>query len=300
MGLTFVPTPLGNLRDVTLRALDVLRAATLIVAEDTRVTRRLLSAYEITGKALWTYHEHNAATTTEAILERARDEPVAVVTDAGTPGISDPGSALVAAARAAGIGVEVLPGAAAFVCAAVLSGFPLARFTFEGFVPRATSARREALRAAVSAAAPSIWYESPHRIVATLRALAAEAPAARVFLVRELTKLHEQQVAGTADDVLEALEQPVRGECALVIGGAATHAADRTGADGAPSATTVGTDAVPDDAGLEAAIDALLADGLSVAAAARTLAASGAGTRAVLYAQISKRKRNRGDEAGGR
>ena len=135
MALTFVPTPLGNLRDVTLRALDVLREAALSVAEDTRVTRRLLSAYEITGKTLWTYHEHNAAGTTDAILARARDEPVALVTDAGMPGISDPGSALVAAAREAGIAVEVLPGPSAFVCAAVLSGFPLERFSFEGFVP---------------------------------------------------------------------------------------------------------------------------------------------------------------------
>jgi len=138
----FVPTPLGNLRDITLRALDVLRDATLIVAEDSRVARRLLSAYELPGRELWTYHEHNAAATTGAILERAREALVAVVTDAGMPGISDPGSALVAAARAAAVPVEVLPGPTAFACAAVLSGFDLRRFAFEGFPPRAGGERR--------------------------------------------------------------------------------------------------------------------------------------------------------------
>src|SRR5580658_7114588 len=107
MGLTFVPTPLGNLRDITLRALDALRAADVIVAEDTRVARRLLSAHGIAGTLLWTYHEHNAAATTGAILERAASGQVAVVTDAGMPGISDPGSALIAAARTAGITVDV-------------------------------------------------------------------------------------------------------------------------------------------------------------------------------------------------
>ena len=145
----FVPTPLGNLRDVTLRALDVLRDAPLIVAEDSRVARRLLSALEIGSKDVWTYHEHNARTATGAILARARDAVVAVVTDAGTPGISDPGSELIAAARAEGIAVEVLPGPAAFVCAAVLSGFDLRRFTFAGFPPRTASARRAAFRDAL-------------------------------------------------------------------------------------------------------------------------------------------------------
>src|SRR6185437_8903799 len=121
------------LRDVTLRALDALRDAAVIVAEDTRVTRKLLSAHGITGKLLWTYHEHNAAATTAEILARARAGTVAVVTDAGMPGISDPGVALVAAARDAGIPVEALPGPTAFACAAVLSGFDVRRFVFEGF-----------------------------------------------------------------------------------------------------------------------------------------------------------------------
>ena len=171
-----MPTPLGNLRDITLHALDVLRDATLIVAEDSRVARRLLSAYDLPGREIWTYHEHNAAATTIAILERARESLVAVVTDAGMPGISDPGTPLVAAAREAGISIEVLPGPTAFACAAVLSGFELRRFIFEGFPPRSAGDRRTAFRAAAARAHASVWYESPHRIRATLADLAAVAP----------------------------------------------------------------------------------------------------------------------------
>ncbi|HLI97027.1 MAG TPA: ribosomal RNA small subunit methyltransferase I, partial [Candidatus Baltobacteraceae bacterium] len=141
MPLVFVPTPLGNLRDITLRALDVLRECDLLVAEDSRVARKLLSALALPGKELWSYHEHNARAATAGILERAQSGMVAVVTDAGTPGVSDPGSELVAAARDAGIAVEVLPGASAAIGAAVLSGFPLRRFVFEGFAPRASGAR---------------------------------------------------------------------------------------------------------------------------------------------------------------
>src|SRR6202163_2977429 len=161
MGLVFVPTPLGNLRDVTLRAVDTLADASLIVAEDSRVARRLLNALEIGSKEIWSYHEHNARTAAPAILARARTEIIAVVSDAGTPGISDPGSALVAAAREDGIAVEVLPGPAAFVCAAVLSGFNLRRFVFAGFPPRSGGARRAAFRAALGET--TVWSVAPHR-----------------------------------------------------------------------------------------------------------------------------------------
>ena len=197
MGLTFVATPLGNLRDITLRALDALREAELIVAEDTRVARRLLSAHGIAGTLIWTYHEHNAATSTAAILERAATGNVAVVTDAGMPGISDPGSALVTAARAAGIAIDVLPGPTAFACAAVLSGFDVRRFAFEGFPPRTSGARKAAFRTAMARGIPSVWYESPHRIAAALADLASIAPDVPTFLVREFTKLYEQQISGT-------------------------------------------------------------------------------------------------------
>jgi 16S rRNA (cytidine1402-2'-O)-methyltransferase len=275
MGLVFVPTPLGNLRDITLRALDVLRDATLIVAEDSRVARRLLSAYELPGREIWTYHEHNAGSTTAAILERAREALVAVVTDAGMPGISDPGAPLVAAAREAGVAVEVLPGATAFACAAVLSGFELRRFTFEGFPPRSAGERRSVFRAAATRTEATIWYESPHRIRATLTDLAAVAPATRVFLLREFTKMHEQQILGTANEVATALEEPVRGEIAFVIEGAAEAPAP-----------------IPHDAGdVDRAIDALLADGLSTSAVAKQLADEGLGERRHLYSRVTERRR---------
>jgi 16S rRNA (cytidine1402-2'-O)-methyltransferase len=273
MGLTFVPTPLGNLRDITLRALDVLRDAELIVAEDTRVARRLLSAHGIPAPLLWTYHEHNAATGTAAILERAATAKVAVVTDAGMPGISDPGNALVAAARGAGIAVEVLPGPTAFACAAVLSGFDVRRVAFEGFPPRTSGARKAAFRAALSRGLPSVWYESPHRIVAALTDLGSVAPGARVFLVREFTKLHEQQLSGSASEVAAALPDPVRGEVAFVIDAATIDPV----AEAAPDA-------------LDDRIDALLAAGNSTAAIAKQLAAAGAGERKALYARVGARR----------
>ena len=141
MPLVFVPTPLGNLRDITLRALDALRDCTLLVAEDSRVARKLLNALALPGKEIWSYHEHNAQAAAPGILDRARTDLVAVVTDAGTPGVSDPGSDLIAAAREQKIPVEVLPGPSAAIGAAVLSGFELRRFVFEGFPPQATSAR---------------------------------------------------------------------------------------------------------------------------------------------------------------
>lgn len=271
----FVPTPLGNLRDVTLRALDVLRDAPLVVAEDSRVARRLLTALGLGAKDVWTYQEHNARAVTPGILERARTETVAVVTDAGTPGISDPGSALVAAARAAGIPVEVLPGPAAFVVAAVLSGFDLRSFRFAGFPPRASGARRTAFRAALGET--TVWYEAPHRIRAALADLAAVAPERRVFLVRELTKLYEQQVLGTAAEIDAALAEPVRGEIAFVV-------------EGDPASDA--SDAVSPDE-LDAAIDAGLAEGLTISALAKRLADAGHGERRHLYAQASARKAER-------
>ncbi len=272
----FVPTPLGNLRDVTLRAIDTLREASLIVAEDSRVTRRLLAALEVGGKEIWTYHEHNARATTAAILQRARSETVAVVTDAGTPGISDPGSALVAAAREQAVPVEVLPGPAAFVCAAALSGFDLKRFVFAGFPPRGAAQRRDAYRA--SLAETTVWYEAPHRIRASLADLAVVAPERRVFLVRELSKLHEQQALGTAAQVAAALEEPVRGEISFVVEGGAAEA----GAETARSTEE-----------LDATIDALVAEGLTTSAIAKRLADAGYGARRHLYARVGERRTGR-------
>jgi 16S rRNA (cytidine1402-2'-O)-methyltransferase len=271
--LTFVPTPLGNLRDITLRALDVLRDCDVIVAEDTRVARRLLSALDLPSKPIWSYREQNAAEATESILERARTEHVAVVTDAGMPGISDPGRELVAAARGAGIPIDVLPGPCAFVCAAVLSGYDIRRLTFEGFVPRALGERERAFRAALASGVTTAYYESPNRIIATLEHLAAIAPRAPVFVAREITKRFEQQIAGTPSDVLSALERPVRGEIVLVLG---------------PLPPTPPLTASAND--VDAAIDELLAAGVSPTHAAKTLAARNLGDRATLYRRIAERK----------
>ncbi|MDE2481758.1 MAG: 16S rRNA (cytidine(1402)-2'-O)-methyltransferase [bacterium] len=277
MPLVLVPTPLGNLGDVTQRALATLRAAELVVAEDTRVARTLLHALHIGAKELWSYREQNAAAVTNGIIERARESLVAVVSDAGMPGISDPGTELVAAARAAGVAVEVLPGPSAALGVAVLSGFPLRRFCFEGFPPRTGSARRSAFERAFAHDATTIWYESPKRIRESLAALAALAPDARVFLVREYTKRFEQQVLGSPTQVAEALEEPIRGEIAFAV---------------APYRLEPETSA-PED--LDTRIDALLKEGRSAKEIARALAAAGAGDRRALYARASAR-RSMGDE----
>jgi len=272
-----VPTPLGNLRDMTLRALDVLRDCDLLVAEDTRVARKLLSALNLPGKAIWSYREQNAAGATGGILERARLERVAVVCDAGMPGISDPGSALVAAARAANVAVEVLPGPCAFVCGLVLSGFETSRFRFEGFVPRTIAQREGAFLAAVAGGVTSVWYESPNRILDTLAALAACAPEADVFVGRELTKRFEQQIVGKPLEVIAAIAVPVRGEFVLVL------------APALPSPQV----AVPPEE-LAAAIARELASGKTAASIAKKLAQRGLGERSTIYRAVSECKRKLG------
>jgi 16S rRNA (cytidine1402-2'-O)-methyltransferase len=272
VALIFVPTPLGNLRDITLRALDTLRACDLLVAEDTRTALRLLNALDLPPKPIWSYREQNAHAVTSAILERAATSLVAVTTDAGMPGISDPGRDLIVAARARGVPVDVLPGASAFVCAAVLSGFRLEGFSFEGFVPRASGERARALRAAMERGAPSAWYESPKRIVATLATLATLAPNVRVFLARELTKLHEQQVYGIPAEVAAELGPEPRGEFVLVIDGVARSSRP------------------PPPADVDAEIDKAFAAGASVADVARELARRELGSRADLYRRASGRR----------
>jgi 16S rRNA (cytidine1402-2'-O)-methyltransferase len=278
MPLVFVPTPLGNLRDITLRALDTLRDCTLLVAEDSRVARKLLSALALPGKEIWSYHEHNAEAATRGILERARTELVAVVTDAGMPGISDPGIDLVAAAREHGIPVEVLPGPSAAISAVVLAGFPIRRFVFEGFPPRSSGARKEAFSRSFALGMPGVWYESPQRIRATLADVAAVDPDARVFLLREYTKRYEEQLLGTAADVAARLPDPVRGEIAIVI------APSRPPQNGAGSVAA---------ADVDAEIDALLDQGQSVSAVAKSLAERGLGERRHIYARATLRKRAR-------
>lgn len=227
--LSLVPTPIGNLQDITLRALDTLRAANVVAAEDTRRSKTLLQRHGI-ATPLARLDAHTMAARAPGLL---RTHPhVAFVTDAGSPGISDPGADLVRIALDLGIEVEALPGPTAFVPALVLSGLPTARFTFEGFLPRRGRERRERVAAIASRDHPSVVYESSTRLLASLEDFAQACGADRdAAVARELTKLHEEVVRATLSGLIERFEsQPPRGEVVLVIGA-------RSNADGAPSET---------------------------------------------------------------
>lgn len=213
-----MPTPIGNLEDITLRALRVLREADAVAAEDTRHSGKLLAHFGV-HKPLERLDAHTIAARAPALLERYGR--VAFVTDAGTPGLSDPGAELVQLALAKGHEVEVLPGPTALIPALVASGLPLARFTFEGFLPRKGAQRRARLAGVAESDATVALYESPKRLVATLQDLEAVCGAARAVSVsRELTKRFETTYRGTLGEVaaqLAALGE-VKGECVVVVG----------------------------------------------------------------------------------
>jgi 16S rRNA (cytidine1402-2'-O)-methyltransferase len=225
--LVIVATPIGNLGDLTPRAVEELAKADAIACEDTRRTRKLLSHAGVKTPPLLTVNDHSEARQVRAVLARLeRGDRVAVVTDAGTPGISDPGERLVAAAAQAGIDVEVVPGASAAISALVVSGLPTGRFVFEGFLPRRGSGRTERIDALRSEPRTTILYEAPHRVRQTVAELAEALGALRgVAIVRELTKLHEEVWRGTLGGAVEHLagSEP-RGEYVLVLGGAAPPA----------------------------------------------------------------------------
>jgi len=222
-------TPIGNLADVTLRVLDELRAAQLVLCEDTRHTRTLLERYEISTPVL-SYHEHNEAARTAELLPRLEaGERIALVTDAGLPGISDPGARLVRAALQAGVPVTVLPGPSAVETALVGSGLAAERYQFLGFLPRGERALRELWEQLGAWPWPAVAFESPKRLPATLRSLAAAAPEREVAVCRELTKRFEEVVRGTAAELAEHFAAPPKGEITLVLGGAGP-ARDDTGA----------------------------------------------------------------------
>lgn len=214
--LTLVPTPIGNLGDITLRALEVLKTVDIIAAEDTRHSRKLLTHYQI-EKPLVRLDAHTISERADAIL--AGYLHVAFITDAGTPGISDPGEELVRLALRRGDEVEVLPGATAFVPALVVSGLATARFTFEGFLPRKGSARNKRLKAVAESDAVSILYESPRRLATTLEQLAAVCgETRRASVSRELSKRFETTYRGTLTSLIAELAQTeVKGEVVIVI-----------------------------------------------------------------------------------
>lgn len=215
-----VPTPLGNLGDITLRALEVFKKADLVLAEDTRTTGKLLSHYSISVR-LKAFHLHNEHKFLEQAISLIKShELVVLVSDAGTPGISDPGFLLVRACKQHGIPVECLPGAAALIPALVVSGFPTDRFCFEGFLPH-KKGRQTKLKQIAEETRTIIFYESPHRLLKTL-AQCAEfiGPQREAAVVREISKIHEECVNGTFEElVLHFTKTAPRGEIVLVIKG---------------------------------------------------------------------------------
>lgn len=218
--LYLVATPIGNLGDISLRALETLRSVDLIAAEDTRKTGRLLKHHGI-DTPQFSYHEHNEGKAVERIVGALRGgRSVAVVTNAGTPGISDPGFSAVRRAVEEGLPVSAIPGPTGLITALVLSGLPLHSFTFRGFAPRKSAARRRFLEVDVESPHTLVFYESQHRLQAFLTDALAVYGDRRAALANDLTKLHEQVRRGTVSDLLESVEgKKLLGEFIVVIGG---------------------------------------------------------------------------------
>ena len=220
-GLYLVATPIGNLEDITLRAIRVLKECDLIACEDTRQTQKLLNHYGI-EKPTISYHEHNEASRAAELMEKlAAGARIAVVSDAGTPGVSDPGYRLVSLAIERGVPVTPIPGPAAFVSALVGSGLPAESFSFRGFLPPKSGARRRELEKFRQSRQTEIFYEAPHRIRETLGDVVAVLGAQRLIVIaRELTKIHEEFLRGTAAELLETVKSrgELKGEIVLMIG----------------------------------------------------------------------------------
>jgi 16S rRNA (cytidine1402-2'-O)-methyltransferase len=252
LGLAVCATPIGNLDDVTLRVLAELRAADVVLCEDTRHTRGLLERHGIEARLL-SYHEHNEAARTAELLPRlAAGERVALVSDAGMPGMSDPGGRLVRAALDAGVELTVLPGPSAVDTALVASGLVAERYQFLGFLPRGQSALGALWDDLARWEWPAVAFESPRRLPATLRSLAAASPEREVAVCRELTKRFEEVVRGTASELAERFVEPPKGEITLVLG--------------------PGRAAVPDDAPALAAVAELISLGVPRKRAAELVA----------------------------
>ena len=217
-GLYIVATPIGNLSDLSPRAAETLRGAALILAEDKRVTAKLLARVGATAP-MQAYHDHSDERAREAILARLAAEPVALVSDAGTPLISDPGYKLVRAARAAGHAVHTVPGPCAAIAALTLAGLPTDRFLFAGFLPAKAKARGEAIAELAPVRASLLFYESGPRLGESLAALAAGLGARDGAVVREISKLHEEAVTGTLAELSERYAaQAPKGEIVIVVG----------------------------------------------------------------------------------
>jgi len=215
--LYIVATPIGNLEDISLRALRVLKEVKLIAAEDTRKTRRLLTAYDI-KTPMTSYYEHNKMTKLDYILDQLQDADLALVSEAGMPGINDPGYELISAAAQRNIPVVPIPGPSAITTALAVSGLPTDRFTFIGFLPNKAAARRRALGAIAGEPGTIIVLEAPHRVAAALEDIRIVLGDRRIAVCRELTKLHEEIFRGTVSEAIKHFTAP-RGEFTLVIEG---------------------------------------------------------------------------------
>jgi 16S rRNA (cytidine1402-2'-O)-methyltransferase len=250
--LYLVATPIGNLEDVTMRALRVLRQASLVAAEDTRTTRKLLTHYGIRQRLL-SYNEHNMKLRTPRILLALKDGDVALVSEAGTPGLSDPGHELVAAVLEAGFDISPIPGPAAPIAALSASGLPFRQFTFLGFLPRRSTERRRLFASLAGELRTLVAFEAPHRLPATLADMLAAWGDRRLAVCREMTKAHEEVFRGTVSQAIDHFAAP-RGEFTLVIAGAPE------------------TPAPASDAEVKAQLRRLMAQGLSTRDAASRVA----------------------------
>lgn len=274
--LRVCPTPIGNLGDITLRTLEALNNAGLIAVEDTRHTRKLLSHYGI-SKTMVSFHEHNELNRLPELLARLRDgEELALVSDAGMPGICDPGYRLITAALDEGLPVEVLPGPSALDTALVSSGFATDSFVFMGYLPRRKGELEKALSAINNESRTCVAYESPHRLAKTLAAAAPMLADSRIAICRELTKKFEEVKRGTAAELAAGLPEKVKGEIVLVFEGTGTV-----------------EKMAPVDNLVEKALSGLLEEGLSPRRAAELLSLATGTSRNRLYKNALELKNDR-------
>lgn len=276
--LFVVATPIGNLSDLSARAIDTLRACDRVAAEDTRRTRGLLSHVGIAGKPLEALHAHSSARDVARLVERlVEGETIAVVTDAGTPAVSDPGDVLVRAAIAANVTVVPVPGASAVLAALVASGLAgEGGFRFVGFLPRGGPTRHAAIATACATPEPVILFEAANRTHETLEDLARATPDRPACVARELTKMHEEFIRGTLA-VLAADDREYKGEIVIVLG---THDPESR-------------EAVVDDAAIDARIDRELAEGLHAKVISERVAAFSGRPKREIYERVIGRKRAR-------
>ncbi len=279
--LYVVATPIGNLEDITLRAIKTLKQADGIAAEDTRHTRRLLAAHKIKGR-LVSFHEHNEARRTPELIDRLKKgDVIALVSDAGTPGVSDPGYRLVQAAVAEKVPVVPIPGASAAIAALCASGLPTDNFTFVGFPARKKNRRMEQIAALADLPHTLIFYQSPRRIISLLEELHDRLGDRRAVLARELTKLHEEFMHGDLSEITTQLKRrdDVKGECTLLVAGAETLP--------------------PSEADLDTAIEAALAesDSGSLSDIAKSLAKAFKVSRKVVYDRALQMRERHDEDA---